>query len=140
MHDPETTRALGQVTAALEHFGNSVRELSVKVDAVAAESRQESREFAQRLEAHALDTRNRLHDLRNDLQGAVMTLARDVASVETQLDTHISTNKEHFLRLETEVDNSLSDRGRIWRALFGIGTAGGAGAALSRWLETQGGP
>ena len=132
--DPDTTRALGEVTSELRLFGTLVRELATKVDDVAGDARQESREMGERVEAHALDTRNRLHDLRNDLQGTVGVLGRDVTALETGFENHVVANREQFNRLEASVASSTADRGRIWRVIAGMGSAGGVGAALARLL------
>lgn len=130
--DLETTRALGQVTAALSHLETSVRDLSTKIEGVAADGREDRRELQEKLDGLQTDTRNRLHELRNDLLGTVITLGRDVTALETGLENHVQNNREQFARLEDAVEASTHDRGKLWRAVAGMGSAGGLGALLAR--------
>lgn len=137
MSDPETTRALGELSTAVQFVGDSVRDLGTKIDTVATEGREDSKKMGERLDAHAADTRNRLHDVRNDVQVAVMALERNVASLETGLAHHVQDDRRQFDRLEREISVSTSDRGKLWRMIAGMGGAGGVGAAIAKFFGAE---
>ena len=133
--DPETMKALGQVTTAIGYVGDAVKGLSSKIDIVSAEGRAEQKEANARLEANAADTRMRLHELRNDMHITITSLDRNVAQIETGLANHINTDKQEFERISSVLSDSEKDRGSLWRILAGVGASGGIGAAIAKWLS-----
>ena len=104
--DPETMKALGQVTTAIGYVGDAVKGLSSKIDTVSAEGRAEQKEAQARLEANAADTRMRLHDLRNDMHVTLSALDRNVAQLETGLENHIRQDAQEFDRIGAVLSDS----------------------------------
>ena len=133
--DPETMKALGQVTTAIGYVGDAVKGLSSKLDTVSAEGRAEQKEAQARLEANAADTRMRLHDLRNDMHVTLSALDRNVAQLETGLENHIRQDAQEFDRIGAVLSDSEKDRGSLWRILAGVGASGGIGAAIAKWMS-----
>lgn len=112
MSDPETARALGEVTTALEHFGQSVTSLERKIETVSEEGRRDSGRTVEKISEVALDVRG----------------------ITERLAAHERSDEENFDRLEDCVEANANDRGRLWRALAGMSGAGGLGAFVARIL------
>lgn len=135
--DPETMKALGQVTTAIGYVGDAVKDLSAKVDTAAAEGRLEQKDAQARLEANAADTRMRLHDLREDMHVTLSGLELGAAQLEANLENHIKTDEQEFSRIGVALSSSEKDRGSMWRILAGLSASGGVGAAIAKWLGSE---
>ena len=110
--DHATARALGEVTSALEHVGQSVGSLERKIEAVAVEGRKDRGRTLEKM----------------------TELALEVRGVTERLSAHERSDAENFDRLEQCIEENTSDRGRLWRAVAGMSGAGGLGAILARLL------
>lgn len=125
--DPETNRALGEVTTAVGYVGEAVKDL-------ATSSRSDIKDLHTRIEANALDTRTRLHDLRNDLHVTVSSLDNDVVELSTRLGSHIESDNTEFSRINSALVAGSTERISLWRILVGLGASGGLGAAIARLI------
>ena len=126
--DPETNRALGEVTTAVGYVGEAVKDL-------AASSRSDIKDLHTRIEANALDTRTRLHNLRTDLHVTVSALDNDVVELSTRLGSHIESDTTEFNRINSALAAGNTERISIWRILVGIGASGGIGAVLAKMVS-----
>jgi len=111
--DLSTARALGEVTTALEHFGQSVGSLERKIETVAEEGRKNSGRTVEKISEPALDVRG----------------------VTERLAAHERSDAANFGRLEECIEDNTHDRGRLWRAVAGMSGAGGLGAFLAKFLD-----
>ena len=132
--DPETNRALGEVTTAVGYVGEAVKDLATKIDTVAEAGRTDIKELQTRIESNAQDTRSRLHNLRNDLHVKISGLDNDITEVSTKLDIHLDSDAREFNRIHKALDAGQNERVSIWRIVVGIAASGGIGAALARWI------
>jgi len=133
--DPETSREMGEITGAVRSLSDSVQRLEGRIEKAWEDGRNETRRVYERIEAHSVEAAEQARKSHD----AINVVDRKISLVTAELHAHTAHDDERFARQDRAIAEAAKDRGRWWRALLGVASGGGLGAALSRWFDSGGG-
>lgn len=116
--DPETLAALDRIADRLEK----------KID-----------DRAEKADGQAQRLHQRMNEIDSKTTGAMQALALQLGSVSTELGAHTRHDDEVQARHEAAIKELEDDRGKVWRAVAGLGASGALGATVAKWFESGGG-